>query len=144
MDYQLFDDLERDMEERHALLQFDRVLNDMAPEREAQQLIAQMTAEEETSLTELEQLYHSLLRQNYNCEDRPGPQIACYEDGLRARLLRETSCEQDYGDQFARAVDATIRKVLFGQFCASLSRVQHLTYLLICLEKSAPRRSAGV
>ena len=144
MDYQLFDELERTLEERQSLLHFDKILTDMAPERGIQQMLTQIVADEEQSLIALQRLYHSFMKQDYTFEDRPNPQIVEFEDGVRARLLREITAEQEYGDQFARAVDATVRKLLFEQFCAATSRVQRLLYVFISTEKNNLRRSAGV
>ena len=144
MDYQLFNDLEREMEERQSLLWFDMQLSDMAPEREAQQILNQIAAEEMEMLDELQKLYYSFMKQNYFCEDRPKPQLVRYEDGLRNRILREIRTEQDYGEQYAKSADATICKAMFLQFSASLQRVQRLTYLLICSEKNSARRTVGV
>lgn len=144
VDYQLFDDLEKNLEEQKSLLLFDKILSDIAPERSAQHLLAQIIAEEEESFARIEQLYHSLLKQNYIYEERPGPQIMNYEDGLRTRLLREISSEQSYGEQFARAVDAAMRRALFEQFCASLCRVQRFMYLLLSAENTNKHRQSGV
>ena len=144
MDYQLFDDLEREMEERQSLIWFDAQLSDLASEREAQQILNQIAVEEQETLDELQKLYHSLMKQNYVCTDRPKPQIVRYEDGLRVRILREIRAERDYGEQCAKTADTTIRKAMFLQFSASLQRVQRLTYLLLCAEKGNARRPASV
>lgn len=144
MDYQLFDDLEREMDERQSLLWFDMQLSDMAPEREAQQIVDRIVSEETKMLDDLQKLYHSFMKQNYFCEDRPKPQLVRYEDGLRNRILREIRIEQDYSEQYAKSADATVCKAMFLQFSASLQIVQQLVYLLICSEKNAARRMAGV
>lgn len=144
MDYQLFNDLEREIEERQALLRFDGQLCEMAPNREAQQLLNRIVSEETAMLDGLQRLYHSFMKQDYTCEERPKPQIVRYEDGLRSRILREVCAERDYGEQLAKSADTIVRRAMFLQFAAALQRVQRLTYLLICSEKDGSRRSAGV